>query len=651
MPHVKDIVGDFNPALPWFMEALDPSVYMGDDFVIFDLETTNLDFGSALNPNNSIVCASWCVGPTRDTCYIRGGEFDLGALLECIDKAEFVIAHNTKFELQWLARMGVDIGKILPYDTLLGEYVLRGNRNHIRLDLDSVGERYGVGCKEPIVGELISSGVCPSTIPADLLKRRVRRDVATTRAVFLKQREILNERRLLPTVFTRCILTPVLADMETKGVRLDEARVTEEYGRALREYNLLSTEFAAFTGGINPRSPAQMAHFLYGKDKDLGQLGFAELTHKRRGGLIPIRNKPSKQFPDGVPLTDDDTLAKLKATNKRQREFVALRAELGVKNAEITKTLDFFKRVCDERGGRFYGRFNQAVTQTQRLSSSAVKVTFADGEEKGVQFQNFPRKFKDLIGPLRDGDLVVDIDGSQLEFRVAAFVGQDPVAISDIRNNEDIHRFTASVLLQKPEDAISKAERTAAKPDTFKPLYGGQRGTPAQERYYEAFRKKYKAIYDTQKGWTNDVLLTRRLTTCTGLRFYWPHTTVRPDGYISNTPSIFNYPIQSLATSEIIPIALTYLWHRLRANAPDVIIFNTIHDSVLASCPPDMVQSFSSLGIQSFTLDVYYYLERVYGLDFNVPLGAGIAVGKRWNGDITTEIELNVERDGSYWVK
>ena len=117
-----------------------------------------------------------------------------------------------------------------------------------------------------------------------------------------------------------------------------------------------------------------------------------------------------------------------------------LKKEFAKYNAEVTKNLLFFQGVAtdkrtDVEQGVFFAQFNQCVTKTHRLSSSGIKRTFSHLQDdkgkditKSVQFQNFSRQFKPLFVPRKKGWLMGEADGSQLEFRVAAFLGQCPVA-------------------------------------------------------------------------------------------------------------------------------------------------------------------------------------------------------------------------------
>lgn len=623
--------------LPEFIRKPDPSIFLSDNYVVLDFETTNIDRGSAIDPSNKLVMACW-YSPKygMKTCY--KGEMEQEELCKDIRAADFVVAHNAKFELQWLKRCGIDLHTVLSYCTQIGEYVKHGNTLAGKLrsqSLDATAARYGLPQKENLVSKLIKGGVCPSEIPKSWLIKYCRKDVELCARVFKIQREILDESGKLPTQFTRCIATPCLADIEFRGLCLDKKRVYEEYDKYNRLFLETERELEQMTGGINMNSPIQVAEYLY------DVLGFKEVTD-RRGR--PIRNKPTKRFPDGAPKIDKRTMDSLKATNKKQRDFVALRKKRNHYNALLTKSLHFFKGVVDEKEhGIFYGQLHQTNTQTHRLASTGRTVKFEQyPKNKQVQFQNLPRIFKRLFKSRRKGWKVAEIDGAQLEFRIAAYLGQDEVAVDDIRRDVDVHSVTGSVIYRVDESDVSSEQRTASKAHTFKPLFGGMSGTKDEKRYYKFFREKYNQIASTQKRWVYDVVRDKKLTTCTGLEFFWPDTKVTPSGYVINNESIHNYPIQSLATAEIIPVAVVYLWHRIIDSGANMFITNTVHDSAILEIPEDEEDLFKEIGNQAFIHDVYFYLNTVYGLEFNVPLGTGIKISNHW-GDTKEEETTAVE--------
>lgn len=618
--------------IPWFISEPDPSIYLDCDYIVVDFETTNLDKGDAMNPRNSVVLASWWYRGKMKS--IVGSEYRMEKLVQDVEEAEVVVAHNAKFDMKWLQRCGADISKILFFDTMLAEYVLWANHpDRGGLGLGDIAKKYGYGTKDPYIDVMFKQGVCPSKLPRTLVKHRCEKDVQQTRKIFLKQRELLNQQNKLGVLYTKCIFTPVLADIESQGLYLNKERVLEEYDRATKALTEVTKELEELTGGINPKSWPQVAEFIYGK------LGFKELTD-RKGN--PIRGKKSTRFPNGAPKTDDKTVAKLKATTKEQKKFLELKKRFSVEYQAISTYLDFFRAVVLERGGRFFGEFNQAITGTQRLSSSGKKISSSFfPKKKGPQLQNIPRIYKKLFRTRDEQYSYCEADGSQLEFRVAGHVGRDKQAIQDIIDKHDVHRHSASIIFNKLAEDVTKDERTAAKAHTFKPLYGGVSGTKREVEYYDAFKKRYPDIANTQAGWTAHVVNTKSLVTETGLEFFWPDTTMSPGGYIKNQQNIYNYPIQYLATGEIIPIAITKLWHELNYHGCKSKIVNTIHDSSPMELFKGEEKQVKTFIIDAYTNYVYFYLDRVYNIQFIAPLGVAIKIGEHWSEGDEEETQVN----------
>jgi DNA polymerase I-like protein with 3'-5' exonuclease and polymerase domains len=626
-----------------------PDVYFSKNYLVLDFEVDVRDgqYGASLDPRNQLALACWKEGESGQTSGHWGGEFEQKQLLKAVKKADFLVAHNAKYELGWLKRMGADLESIIVFDTLLAEYVLAGNLASpddktgvppLSLSLDACCRRRGLKQKDRIVDLWMKNGIPVSDMPPRWVEDRCRQDVMTTEQLFLSQRESLRRSNRLPVLYTRCLLTPVLADMETQGMCLDAERVSTTYSEYSEALVKLDQQMSALTGGINWRSPKQAAEFIYDK------LGFKERAGKRGE---PIRTA------SGGRATDNKTLATFKAETPEQEQFLQLRKDIGRVASALSKNLEYFKHACDNTEGIFHARFHQAVTATHRLSSSGLP-----GPAGSVQFQNLPRTFKSLFRARRDNWQVMEIDGSQLEFRVAAYLGQDRAARADLLNpGWDAHIVTASYMYGIPYDDLyarwkagdkkADAMRTSAKAETFKPLYGGNKGTAAQERWYRGFRDRYMDLARVQEGWVAEVREKLRLITPWGLRYYWPRARVNNQGYCNVTASVYNYPVQALATAEIIPIALVYFWHataHLRAGGL-LRIVNTVHDSVVCELSPGVVEETKKIALDSFTTKVYSYLKDVYALDFDVPLGATLKVGEHWGEG--TEESYNVFNDGT----
>jgi DNA polymerase I-like protein with 3'-5' exonuclease and polymerase domains len=602
--------------LPAWVCEPDPTIYEWGVPLFLDFETTGLDKGSALTAENRIVLACWQLGWDGKVEHKWGGQYEQEELCHAITKCTFIVAHNVKFELQWLARCGIDLSELIVYDTQLAEYVIGGNRwKTENLSLELTARRHGLPGKVGLVSRMIKAGICPSEIPQAWLLKYCEQDVALLPSVMTKQLDAMSGTRLLPVVYNRCLLAPVLADIETNGMQLDQSQIQPLWEETETKYAEAERALNEMAKGVNWNSPKQVAAFLY------DELKFPEPRVKRRGIWVPLRSKA------GGRKTDADTIAALVPTTDEQKQFKE-RFEYAKELFTLLKMyLRKFNDCCVEAGGILYGVFNQTQTYTHRLSSS--------GRKYKVQFQNFPRQFKKFFRA-PEGWLVGETDGAQLEFRVAGHLGRDVAVIADVVGGVDVHSFTAETLTVNGQET----NRQDAKTHTFKPLYGGSSGTEAEQAYYRAFKEKYPGVAKAQQVWINNVLLDKKLETEWGLVYYWPDTKMDRSGYITNTTSICNYPVQAFATAEIIPISLVCMWHRLKRSKYKMYLVNTIHDSIVAYLPPEEREVFVALARQCMIEDTYQIVERLYGIKLIVPLGCGIKIADHW---AATKDELKFE--------
>lgn len=616
--------------LPRFIATPDPKIYLSDKWICLDIETTNKNKGDAVDGDNSFVYGYF------SSSFCGSGDINTGEELEALaprfNEADFIVVQGGKFELKWFKRFEIDISRILIYDTLLGEYVIAGNRK-FSLGLDAISKRYGGLGKASLVSKLIHSGVCPSNIPRGLLVEYCRQDVHETIRVFQLQRKVLHDAGLLPVFFLRCITTPVLADIESNGIFLDRDSVLKVYQDTVRVYVGVSQKLHVITGGINMASPQQVAEFLYGK------LEFDELTD-RRGN--PIRGKANKKFPSGQPLTDEPTLEKLVATTPLQREFLSLKGEGSRLRKKITSYLERYMYVCghefqpltdkikvysDVKGScTLHGKLNQSISQTHRLTSS------------NPNLQNIDKSLKRVVTARKKGNWIRNADYKTLEFTVAGILSQDKQIREDIEGDADIHAYTASILFAKEWAAAGASKisargkeiRDSSKADTFGPLYGKTSGSKAQQRYYAAFREKYNTCHTMQQNWVYEALKTKKLRTVTGLTFYFPDTQMQASGYITNSNSIFNYPIQMFATADLAPTAVCLLWHHMKAMGLKSFIINEVHDSVLIEESDDEREIVGNLVENCMSKYISGFIEQVIGYKINFPLTVEQASDSHW---------------------
>lgn len=612
--------------LPYYLENLDPDILMSENYLVLDFETTSLEKGSALNVDNELLIAAWYY---RGEHYVHeGDEFDQSLLQEHIERCDLLVAQNLKFELHWLRRIGIEYGYRMGYDTMLGDYVIAGNRS-MPFDLNSIAKRWDVQGKSSVVNKLMKSGMPIEEIPRKWVAEYCLQDVVTTHEIFTKQRKSINKCGLLAAAYTRNLLTPVLAAIEHRGLQLDCEKVIAEHDKQTKRLQEIEIElWDLVERDVNWNSNHQLADLLYGDE-----FKFKEI---RRFGKLD-RNAPNKQFPDGMPKTDLGTIGQLKATNKRQRKLQALLIEKSKVSAALSKNLDYFRGLCEQRGGVLYGDLMQHRTATHRLSSGGRKVALVqpDGsiEEKGSQLQNIPRHYKNLFKG-RGDRLTVEADYAQLEFRVAGILGQDENIREDVLAGIDVHTNAMNVLNAAGLDC----DRTGAKQHSFRPLFSWvtdkAKPTPEDE-YSKWFKERYAGIAREQMGWAQTTLRDKRIRAATGMMFHYPHCKVTQSGYINEINKVFNHQIQSLAGAEITPVALIYLyWMTKEIDGVDLIL--TVHDSIIAELESDKITEYSVIVAECMLDKVYEYLDKIYGIDIHCPLGIGLSAGTHWSTDSLT---------------
>lgn len=590
-------------SLPKFITKPNSDIYLNGSYLVFDFETTNINKGDARNVDNNVVYyAMYSSISSRCEGYTVSSKASLYPLLDAINNHSFIVCHNTKFELKWLQRLGAEIQKVLPYCTLLGEYVIAGNRNW-KLDLDSISKNYGFEGKESLVSKMIKSGVCPSQIPKSLLAEYCKQDVMLTLKVFLKQRKKLKDMGLLNVAYIRNVTTPMLADVEMSGMYLDEELVFCLDEKIRKQYQ----EVIAKLPNINWDSPYEKADLIY------KTLGFEELKD-RKGNFL--RNKPNKRYPEGMPITNKDTLLELKATTKAQKEFIRLVIEESRLGQQISGYLNRFVDACIHQNCTLYGTINQSIAGSHRTTSS------------NPNLQNIDRTLKKVITARKKGWKILSGDYKQLEFRAAALLAKDKVAYNDIYVEKvDVHQRTSDQLTASNQPT----DRQDSKEHTFKPLYGGTSGTKAERAYYDWFKARYTGIDAMHNEWISEVLSTGKLRTVTGLIFYWPDARIERSGYIKHNEPIRNYPVQMFATADIAPIGTLLLWHRLKDGGYESFIINLVHDSVILEVKDEEIKEVGNLLEVALSKDIRWFFNELIGYDIDYPLEVETKCKTNWD--------------------
>jgi DNA polymerase I-like protein with 3'-5' exonuclease and polymerase domains len=274
-------------------------------------------------------------------------------------------------------------------------------------------------------------------------------------------------------------------------------------------------------------------------------------------------------------------------------------------------------KIHTKTDGMLHVRLLQHRTSTGRFSGADPNM------------QNMPRggtfPVKKVFVSRWQGGKILEADFAQLEFRTAAYLSQDKTAMKEIQDGFDVHAYTASVITESGQ----KITRQEAKAHTFAPLYGatGFGRTTSEAKYYEQFTKKYKEIALWHTRLAKEALNTQKIKIPSGREFSFPDVKRRTNGGVSHFTQIKNYPVQSFATADIVPLILLAIDDQLQ-NFKSCIV-NTVHDSIVIDVHPSEERNVIDI-INNTNENMKAIIDTKYGIDFNVPLLLEAKIGDNW---------------------
>ena len=265
-------------------------------------------------------------------------------------------------------------------------------------------------------------------------------------------------------------LALVLGRMEMAGVKVDLGKLRElSKELSAREEAIRKEIFEMAKGEFNIDSPRQLSEVLFsrlnlpaGKKTKTGYSTSADVLQE----LASVHPLPSK-------IIEYRTLAKLRSTYT-----------------------DALADLVDPRTGRIHSSYNQTVTSTGRLSSSAPNL------------QNIPtrtvegKKIREAF-IAENGFNLLSADYSQIELRVLAHFSGEPALIESFEKGEDIHARTAMEVFGVKPNEVSSDLRRRAKVINFGILYGMSDFGLAQElgidqkeakKYIETYFARYPKV-------------------------------------------------------------------------------------------------------------------------------------------------------------
>ncbi|WP_456283186.1 DNA polymerase I [Bacillus sp. JZ34] len=500
-------------------------------------------------------------------------------------------AKRAAVALRW---RGIEL-KGAEFDVLLAAYII--NPGHSYDDVASVAKEHQlhiVAADEAVYGKGAKQAVPDEKELADHLARKAKA-ISLLREKLLDELEKNEQLDLFEAL--EMPLAHILGEMESIGVQVDVDRLKkmgEELSAKLAEYEKKIHESAGETFNIN--SPKQLGVILFEK------LGLPAVKKTKTGYS-----------------TSADVLEKLRDKHVIIEDILHYR-QIGKLQSTYVEGL---LKVIKKDSHKVHTRFNQALTQTGRLSSTDPNL------------QNIPirleegRKIRQAFVPSQKGWLIFAADYSQIELRVLAHISKDKNLIEAFTNDMDVHTKTAMDVFHVSEEEVTPAMRRQAKAVNFGIVYGisdyglsqnlgitRKEAAAFIERYFHSFQGVKEYMEETvqeakQRGYVTTLLSRRR---------YIPELTSRNFNLRSFAErTAMNTPIQGSA-ADIIKKAMIDMADKLKEKNLQAKLLLQVHDELIFEAPEDEIKVLEQL--------VPEVME--HALELDVPLKVDCASGPSW---------------------
>jgi DNA polymerase I-like protein with 3'-5' exonuclease and polymerase domains len=354
------------------------------------------------------------------------------------------------------------------------------------------------------------------------------------------------------------------------------------------------------------------------KDCDARGYGLKELNHIAGLGF----GAPSKKWVSANGFsTGKDNLDVLVGTAKTNNMDAAVQFLTDLKRlSAVSSYLSSFVEGIDtftKSDGFLHVGLTQHITSTGRFSG------------RNPNMQNMPRggtfPVKRVFVSRWDNGYICEADFAQLEFRTAAYLAQDEVAMEEIATGFDVHSYTAQVIT----DAGQPTSRQEAKAHTFAPLFGatGYGRSKAEEAYYIHFNEKYEGVAAWHKSLADEAIRFNKITSKSGRQYAFPDVKRNARGGVSHFTMIKNYPVQGFATGDVVPVVLIELEERLKGL--NSCLVNTVHDSTVIDIHPEEKETVLQI-IEDMNEGLTDLIEQAYNVKMNVPLLLESKIGPNW---------------------
>lgn len=389
-------------------------------------------------------------------------------------------------------------------------------------------------------------------------------------------------------------LAMILARVHRRGFHVDRERLSELSSQMHIQIEKLKNQIVELVKEpFNLNSPKQLASILFEK------LALPVIRKTKTGAS-----------------TDSDTLSELESHHPvitlllKYREWEKLRSTY----------LDALPSFIKEDGG-IHPYFEQSNTATGRLSCHQPNL------------QNIPVRttegmlIRSAFTAKKRDHLLLSADYSQVELRMMAHLSEDASLIEAFQKGEDIHKYTAALVFEKPIDAVTSQERSMAKAVNFGIIYGQQAfglskqiGASVSEssQFIKAYFQRYPGVKAYLESCKEEAITLGYVKTLMGRRRLIPEmkSSKHMIRQLGERLSV-NTPVQGSA-AELIKLSMIEL-EKILVNEPIDMILQ-VHDELIFEGAAEDLERLKSR--------IQHTMESI--LSLRVPLVVNITIGKNW---------------------
>lgn len=485
--------------------------------------------------------------------------------------------------------------KGVEFDLLIASYLL--NPSETIEDIASIAKTYGHGNVESN-DAFYGKGAKRSIPDESRLSEHLVRKALTVFELRQSLEDKLKENEQFELFYElEMPLSLILADMESTGIKVDLDRLRtmgQDFNNQLVEIE--KRVFALAGEAFNINSP-----------KQLGIILFEKLN-------LPAIKKTKTGY-----STSADVLEKLADDHEIIKEILHYR-QLGKLQSTYIEGL---LKVVNPENDKVHTRYNQALTQTGRLSSTDPNL------------QNIPirleegRKIRQAFIPSEEDWVIFAADYSQIELRVLAHIAGDKKLIEAFKEGMDIHTKTAMEVFHVSKDEVTANMRRHAKAVNFGIVYGISDYGLSQSlnitrKEAGTFIDKYLQSYPGVKDYMEDIVKDAKqkgyVSTLLHRRRYLPEITSRNFNLRSFAErTAMNTPIQGSA-ADIIKKAMIDMVDRLDKEGLKTRLLLQVHDELIFEAPKNEIEKLKEI--------VPEVMENA--IELKVPLKVDYAYGPTW---------------------